>query len=106
MQYIDFSGDFPKFDPLQSYNQVHKGREQFWSLFLVAANITVTAVFTLAMMEAGGEDPVLRSSTDVASSPLLCSGGNKTGSLRWWFQNLDRYQYIIGNTDQNCLDNE
>ena len=76
---------------------MHKGREQFWSLLLVAANITVTAVFTLAMMEIGGEDTaVLRSTTDVASSILPCSDDGKTGTLRWWFQNLDRYQYIIG----------
>ena len=72
-------------------NQVHKGREQFWSLLLVAINITVTAVITLAVMEIG-ED------TDVARSTLHCLAGGRTGSLRWWFQYLDRYQYVIGNT--------
>ena len=76
---------------MQSCDQVHKGREQFWSLLLVAINITVTAVINLAVMEIG-ED------TDVAKSLLNCSAGGKSGSLRWWFQNLDRYQYIIGNT--------
>ena len=73
---------------------MHKGREQFWSLLLVAINIVVTAVITLATMEIG--EDMLRSPTDIAHL-LHCSSGN----LRWWFQNLNRYQYIIGiNTDE------
>ena len=72
---------------------MHKGREQFWSLLLVAINIIVTAVTTLATMEIG--EDMLRSPTDIAHL-LHCSSGN----LRWWFQNLNRYQYIIGDTDE------
>ena len=81
---------------MQSYDQVHKGREQFWSLVLVAINIAVTAVITLAVMEIGKD-------TKVAKSLLNCSAGGRIGSLRWWFQNLDRYQYIIGNTETNLV---
>ena len=72
---------------------MHKGREQFWSLLLVAINITVTAVVTLAVMEIG--EDTLRSPTDHCS--------DESGIVRWWFQNLDRYQYIIGKTDEYHL---
>ena len=74
---------------------MHKGREQFWSLLLIGINITVTSAITLAMMEIS-EDP-LQASTDVANT-LNCSDEGNTGILRLWFQNLDRYQYIIGDT--------
>ena len=76
---------------------MHKGREQFWSLLLVAINIVVTSVITLAMMEVGEDAP-----TEIGNL-LRCSSGGKTGTLRWWFQNLDRYQYIVGNTDKNLI---
>ena len=75
---------------LQFETQVHKGREQFWSLLLVAINILVTAVITLAMMEIGENVP-----TDIGNL-LRCSPGREKSTLRWWFHSIDRYQYIIG----------
>ena len=84
-------------------NQVHKGREQFWSLFLVAVNIAVTAFVTVVLMEVG--EDTLGPSKDLASllgcpTRLAETGpGWKTGTLRWWFKNLDRVDYIIGNRD-------
>ena len=81
--------------------QVHKGREQFWSLFFVGINIIATCVITLAMMEIG--EDALRSPTDLASL-LHCSYEGKTGFVRWWFHHLDRYQFSIGNTDRNPTD--
>ena len=80
-------------DNLSSFKSVTQGREQFWSLLLVAINIVVTSVITLAMMEVGEDAP-----TEIGNL-LRCSSGGKTGTLRWWFQNLDRYQYIVGNTE-------
>ena len=82
---------------LKFETQVHKGREQFWSLLLVAINIITNNIITMAMMEIG--EDALRSPTDLANL-LHCSSGGKAGTLRWWFQNLDRYQYVIGNTDK------
>ena len=76
---------------------MHKGREQFWSLLLIAINITVTAAITLAMMDYSEE--TLQASTDVANT-LNCYDDGNTGILRLWFQNLDRYQYIIGDTNE------
>ena len=76
---------------------MHKGREQFWSLLLIAINIIVVSVITLAMMEIGEDAP-----TDIGNL-LRCSSGGKTGTLRWWFQNLDRYQYIVGNADKYLI---
>ena len=87
-------------------NQVHKGREQFWSLLLVAVNIAVTAFITVVVMEVG--EDTLGPSKDLASllkcPTLLVAGpGRKTGTLRWWFKNFDRVDYIIGNRDTSCL---
>ena len=77
-------------------NQVHKGKEQFWSLLMVAANIAVTAIITVFAMEVG-EDTLGGPSKDLASL-LECSTNTvgKTGALRWWFKNLDRVQYSLG----------
>ena len=70
-----------------------------WSLLLVAINIIVTTVITLATMEIG--EDALRSPNDLANL-LHCSSGD----LRWWFQNLNRYKYIIGiDTDEKLTRN-
>ena len=77
-------------------NQVHKGREQFWSLLIVAVNIAVTAFITVVVMEVG--EDTLGPSRDLASL-LGCTvpaGLGKTETLRYWFKNLDRVQYILG----------
>ena len=84
-------------------NQVHKGREQFWSLLCVAVNIAVTAFITIVVMEVG--EDTLGPSRDLASL-LGCevpAGMGKTETLRYWFKNLDRVQYILGNMDISCL---
>ena len=81
-------------------DQVHKGREQFWSLFLVAVNIAVTAFVTVVVMEVG--EDTLGPSRNLASL-LECvtttSHEGKTELLRYWFKNLDQAQYILGNIE-------
>ena len=79
---------------------MNKGREQFWSLLLVAINIIVTSMITLATMEIG--EDTLRSTADLANL-LHCSLNGNKDTLRRWFKNLDRYQYVIGNTDNDLL---
>ena len=79
---------------------MNKGREQFWSLLLVAINIIVTSMITLATMEIG--EDTLRSTADLANL-LHCSLNGNKDTLRRWFQNLDRYQYVIGKTDNDLL---
>ena len=80
-------------------NQVHKGREQFWSLVLVAVNIAVTAFITVVVMEVGEDTlgPYQR---------LECQATHfvgKTDKVRWWFKNLDQVKYILGKVFRDMI---
>ena len=73
-------------------NQVHKGREQFWSLLLVAVNIAVTAFITVVVMEVGEDTLGPYKRLECRATHFV----GKTGKVRWWFKNLDQVQYILG----------
>ena len=81
-------------------NQVHKGREQFWSLLLVAANIAVTAFVTVVVMEVG-EDTLGQSRELVSLFKCLRNfhEPGKTDAIHRWFKSLDQVQYILGKRD-------
>ena len=76
----------------EQQNQVHKGKEQFWSLLLVAVNILVTSIITVVIMEV--EDDTL----GILECQIHLDTLGKTEAFRWWFKNLDRVQYIIGHS--------
>ena len=76
-------------------NQVHKGREQFWSLIMVAVNIAVTAFVTIIVMEV--DENATGPSKNLVTL-LKCDNplNSKTERLREWFDTLDQQKYLLG----------
>ena len=81
-------------------NQVHKGREQFWCLIIVAVNIAVTAFVTIIVMEV---DENATGPSKNLITLLKCDNplNSKTERLREWFDTLDQQMYFLGEGNIN-----
>ena len=84
-------------------NQVHKGREQFWCLIMVAVNIAVTAFVTIIVMEV--DENATGPSKNLVTL-LKCDNplNSKTERLREWFDTLDQQKYLLGDSRASNID--